>query len=35
VFEILKHEALAAFDRIVGLDLEDVALDGPPAVRFE
>ena len=28
VFEQLKAEALAAFDRIVGLDLEDVALDG-------
>jgi len=28
VFESLKTEALAAFDRIVGLDLEDVALDG-------
>jgi len=28
VFEALKTEALAAFDRIVGLDLEHVALDG-------
>jgi hypothetical protein len=28
VFEQLKTEALAAFDRIVGLDLDDVALDG-------
>jgi len=28
VFEALKTEALAAFDRIVGLDLDDVALDG-------
>jgi transposase len=28
VFERLKTEALAAFDRIVGLDLDDVALDG-------
>lgn len=28
VFEQLKAEALAAFDRIVGLDLDDVALDG-------
>jgi transposase len=28
VFESLKAEALAAFDRIVGLDLDDVALDG-------
>lgn len=28
VFEELKTQALAAFDRIVGLDLEDVALDG-------
>ena len=28
VFEALKAEALAAFDRIVGLDLDDVALDG-------
>jgi transposase len=28
VFERLKTEALAAFDRIVGLDLHDVALDG-------
>jgi transposase len=28
VFEELTAEALAAFDRIVGLDLEDVALDG-------
>lgn len=28
VFERLKDEALAAFDRIVGLDLDDVALDG-------
>jgi transposase len=27
VFDELKDEALAAFDRIVGLDLEDVALD--------
>jgi len=28
VFEALKNEALGAFDRIVGLDLDDVALDG-------
>ncbi len=28
VFDALKVEALAAFDRIVGLDLDDVALDG-------
>jgi transposase len=28
VFERLKAEALAAFDRIVGLDLTEVALDG-------
>ncbi len=28
VFEQLKNEALAAFDRIIGLDLDDVALDG-------
>jgi transposase len=28
VFESLKAEALAAFDRIVGIDLDDVALDG-------
>jgi transposase len=28
VFEALKAEALAAFDRIVGLDLDDVAVDG-------
>jgi len=28
VFEALKNEALAAFDRIIGLDLDDVALDG-------
>jgi transposase len=28
VFEQLKNEALAAFDRIIGLDLGDVALDG-------
>jgi transposase len=28
VFDALKTEALAAFDRIVGLDLDDVALDG-------
>jgi transposase len=28
VFEQLKDEAVAAFDRIVGLDLDDVALDG-------
>ena len=28
VFEALKTEALAAFDRIIGLDLDDVALDG-------
>ena len=28
VFEALKTEAIAAFDRIVGLDLDDVALDG-------
>jgi hypothetical protein len=28
VFERLKAEAVAAFDRIIGLDLDDVALDG-------
>ena len=28
VFDQLKTEALAAFDRIVGLDLDDVSLDG-------
>ena len=28
VFDALKAEALAAFDRIIGLDLDDVALDG-------
>jgi len=28
VFEQLKDEALTAFDRIIGLDLEEVALDG-------
>jgi transposase len=28
IFDALKREALAAFDRIVGLDLKDVALDG-------
>lgn len=28
VFDQLKDEALAAFDRIIGLDLDDVALDG-------
>jgi transposase len=28
VFEELKNEALAAFDRIIGVDLDDVALDG-------
>ena len=28
VFDELCKEALAAFDRIVGLDLEEVALDG-------
>jgi transposase len=28
IFDALKREALAAFDRIVGLDLDDVALDG-------
>jgi transposase len=28
VFDVLVTEALAAFDRIVGLDLDDVALDG-------
>jgi transposase len=28
IFESLKSEALAAFDRIIGLDLDDVALDG-------
>ena len=28
VFETLKTEALAAFDRIIGLDLDHVALDG-------
>jgi len=28
VFDALKTEALAAFDRVIGLDLDDVALDG-------
>lgn len=28
MFDDLKREALAGFDQIVGLDLEDVALDG-------
>lgn len=28
VFEHLKDEALAAFDRIIGLDLDNVAIDG-------
>jgi hypothetical protein len=28
VFDALKTEALAAFNRIVGLDLDDVAVDG-------
>src|SRR6266498_4885989 len=28
VFEALKDEALAAFDRIIGLDLGEVSLDG-------
>ena len=28
VFDALRDEALSAFDRIVGLDLDDVALDG-------
>jgi hypothetical protein len=28
VFDALRDEALCAFDRIVGLDLDDVALDG-------
>ena len=28
VFDIVRAEALAAFDRIVGLDLDEVALDG-------
>ena len=28
IFEALKTEAVAAFDRVVGLDLDDVALDG-------
>lgn len=28
VFEALKTEALAAFDRVIGLDLDEVALDG-------
>ena len=28
IFEALKDQALAAFDRIIGLDLDDVALDG-------
>jgi transposase len=28
VFDKLKDEALAAFDRIIGLDLDDVAIDG-------
>jgi hypothetical protein len=30
VFEQLKTEALAAFDRIIELDLDDVAIDGSP-----
>ena len=30
VFEMLKTEALAALDRIIGLDLDYVALDGSP-----
>ena len=28
MFEDLKTEAVAAFDRIIGLELDDVALDG-------
>jgi Transposase DDE domain len=28
LFDALKAEALAAFDRVIGLDLDDVALDG-------
>ena len=28
VFEAVRTEALAAFDRIVGLDLDEIALDG-------
>ena len=28
VFERLKTEALASFDRIIGLDMSEVALDG-------
>jgi transposase len=28
IFEALKDEALAAFDRIIGLELDEVALDG-------
>lgn len=28
VFEALKDQALAAYDRIIGLDLDDVAVDG-------
>lgn len=28
VFDKLKNEAVAAFDRIIGLDLDDVAIDG-------
>jgi hypothetical protein len=28
VFDALKTEALAAFDRIVGLNLDDIAVDG-------
>ena len=31
VFDQLRAEALAAFDRIVGLDLTEVAIDGQPA----
>lgn len=28
IFEVIKAQAVAAFDRIIGLDLDDVALDG-------
>jgi len=28
LFERLKDEALAAFDRIVGLDMDNLAIDG-------
>jgi transposase len=30
VFEQLKDEALAAFDRVIGLDLSEVSVDAPP-----